>query len=359
MSESSSRNYFADYIRVFATMAVILLHCSGDLLYSFGTSDFKFSYWWAGNIYDSATRWCVPVFVMLSGALLLRPAKQEDIGFFLSRRMMRVMIPYLFWCVIYLLYTYRGNIRDWREPYWAEMRDLVFFKEVYYHLWFVPMILGLYLLTPIYRVFVRHATRFEVEYFLTVWFAVNIIGEHFPGFFITRYIGWLAYSGYFLMGNYLMTYTLTKSTRRWIYILGIIGLLITTLGTWQMSAWFGKFSDRLYLYLCANVMATALAVFVWFLYYDWAGFAARNPRFHQFVKYLSSISFGVYLIHVLLMDCFKNAYFWGIKIHTAEFMNHAVHPFVAVPLFFVTIFILSIILISILKKIPFINKIIL
>jgi hypothetical protein len=60
-----------------------------------------------------------------------------------------------------------------------------------------------------------------------------------------------------------------------------------------------------------------------------------------------------------LMDCFKNGYFWGIKITTTEFMNHAVHPALAVPLFCIAVVSLSIIIISILKKIPFINKIIL
>jgi surface polysaccharide O-acyltransferase-like enzyme len=87
---------FADYMRVLATLSVILLHCAGDYLYQFKLGEMDVTRWWICNIYDSSVRWCVPVFVMLSGVLLLRPKKVESIPDFLKKRMMRVFIPFLF-----------------------------------------------------------------------------------------------------------------------------------------------------------------------------------------------------------------------------------------------------------------------
>ncbi len=357
MTQNSTRSYFADYIRVLATLAVIVLHSSGDVLYSFAKENFIFNYWWTANVFDGGTRWCVPIFVMLSGMLLLRPRRTESIKAFLTQRTTRVMIPYFFWCFVYLCYVYRGNIRDWKQPNWAEVWDLFLFKETYYHLWFVPMILGLYFLTPILRVLIKHCTRFEIEYFLTFWMITNIFGSYFPNFFLVRYIGWLAYVGYFILGDYINTYTFDSRTRKWIFIAGLIGQIVTIAGTWQSSAWFGYFSDQFYLYLSVNVTATSIAIFTWGKYYDWNRFVVRFPNLHNAVLYFSEISFGVYLIHVLFLDCFKNAYIFDIKIYYDVFFNHWIHPMFGIPLLALSVTLMSILSISIIKKIPILNKI--
>ena len=132
--QNDNKLLFADYMRVTATLAVILLHAAGDLLYSFDKNDLLNSYWWTGNVIDSCVRWCVPVFVMLSGSLLLNPNKEEAIGEFLKKRMMRVLVPFVFWSVIYTMYTYRGYIRDFKMPWWPDVLELFFFKDVYFHL---------------------------------------------------------------------------------------------------------------------------------------------------------------------------------------------------------------------------------
>ena len=73
---SSVSSVRLDVVRVIACLAVILLHLSAtivmdrDLLGTVG--------WHIANVIDAATRWCVPVFVMLSGALLLDPQKHTS-----------------------------------------------------------------------------------------------------------------------------------------------------------------------------------------------------------------------------------------------------------------------------------------
>ena len=60
--------YWIDYLRVFATFGVILLHTAAPLANQYGiVSNYD---WWIGNIYNSITRFCVPVFLMISGALI-------------------------------------------------------------------------------------------------------------------------------------------------------------------------------------------------------------------------------------------------------------------------------------------------
>ncbi|GAB7209335.1 acyltransferase [Dickeya oryzae] len=75
--------------RIVSTFAVIVLHISA---YTVSLAELGSLSWWAGNIYDSLTRWCVPVFVMISGALLLSPEKNETLSFFYKKRMSRIFL---------------------------------------------------------------------------------------------------------------------------------------------------------------------------------------------------------------------------------------------------------------------------
>lgn len=65
----SIKKEWIDYLRVIATVSVIFLHVSAEIptLYKKIPDDI----WWIGNFFDGAVRFCVPLFLMISGALLL------------------------------------------------------------------------------------------------------------------------------------------------------------------------------------------------------------------------------------------------------------------------------------------------
>lgn len=88
-----------DNSRILAIFAVIVVHVGAKVV---GENTIGSEYWWYGNIFESLARWCVPVFVMISGALLLDPNKKEDLLTFYRKRLHRIFIPFLFWSVIYL-----------------------------------------------------------------------------------------------------------------------------------------------------------------------------------------------------------------------------------------------------------------
>jgi surface polysaccharide O-acyltransferase-like enzyme len=76
--------------RIAAVFTVVFLHVSASIVFgaSFGSES-----WWIGNVYDSLSRWCVPVLVMISGALLLDESKQEDATAFYQKRLSRIFWP--------------------------------------------------------------------------------------------------------------------------------------------------------------------------------------------------------------------------------------------------------------------------
>lgn len=57
--------------------------------------------WLSINVVDSLARWCVPVFFMLSGALLL--GKDEPLSV-LKKRIIKIILPLIFWSYVYLIF---------------------------------------------------------------------------------------------------------------------------------------------------------------------------------------------------------------------------------------------------------------
>ena len=156
---------YADILRAFATVQVVFLHTSAPLLYNFNTIDLN--WWWAGNIIDSATRPCVPLFFMLSGMLLL--GREEPLSLFLKKRLGRILIPFLTWALIYLFIfndKKSGSVVDIGVSFFIKFIN----GPVYYHYWFMYMIILLYLLTPFLRIYVNNAPSQYTEYFLILWF---------------------------------------------------------------------------------------------------------------------------------------------------------------------------------------------
>ena len=87
--------------KIIAAFAVIMLHISSYFLYN-SYLDFN---WWTANLFDSSARWCVPVFVMISGYLLLSPEKNYTTLDFYKKRINRIIIPLIFWTVFFLAWT--------------------------------------------------------------------------------------------------------------------------------------------------------------------------------------------------------------------------------------------------------------
>ena len=78
-----------DYLRVFTTYAVVLLHTAAPMLYLYNS--LPLTQWMVSNTFDSIVRWCVPVFFMLSGAFLLDPSKNDTPLIFFRKRLNKVV----------------------------------------------------------------------------------------------------------------------------------------------------------------------------------------------------------------------------------------------------------------------------
>ncbi len=341
---SNQRIMYIDYLKVFAAFAVILIHVSAQYYFSVEVSSIE---WQTFNIYDSIARWSVPVFVMMSGVTLL--SKERSIKSIYSKYILRLFTAFSFWggyCAI-------SSGGAMKQIFLNAMKGNG-------HLWFLPMIIGLYMCIPIFRKIIESDNL--TKYFLGLTFIFTFLWPwimqltgHFGGAIVKEIVGalntgfknmnfhlTLGYAGYFVGGYYLNKIELKKRDRIFIYLLGLLGFMLTIFLTFTISMKLQKPISSYYDYLNVNVLLESTAVFVWFKYHRFSMIGLN-----KIVSKLAQYSFGVYLVHMVILKKF-NLWF---GLNALSFS-----PIYSVPILTFSIFVFSFIVSGILNQIPYLKK---
>lgn len=339
-----------DYVRVFATFCVVLLHSAAPLLDKYGKlNDVD---WWAGNLYDSLARISVPLFFMVSGALLL--GKDEGVRVFVKKRFEKVFLPLVVWSFIYLF---------WRVFFEASAQ-LSFYSlysmvltPVYYHLWFLYAIIGLYLFVPILRVIVCHAPESYLKYYVALWFlaaALIPLSEWLTGLSSRIDLrGVSGMSGYLVVGYLFSRRLVSVGVMRGAVVLFVTSTFFAAIVTYFLTVKNdGKFVGYFYGYLTPNVILASCSAFVVIKYAVTRFDFFRHPAVLAAVSSLSSTSFGVYLIHAMYLYLLAEGRL-GVDI-----LDLDLGEIFTVPLTVILVFAVSHLSVLILRKIPIVARIV-
>lgn len=364
-SVNSSRKEYLDYLRVFAAFGVILIHVSTA---NFGAFYFDKNIWRVFSLYDSIVRWAPPIFVMISGALFL--GREIDIKKLYSKYILRVFIAFLVWNFIYYL---MASTSPWQQilflfgenkaEAWASL------LRTHYHMWFIQMIIGVYMCIPILK---KIADNEKIgKYFILIGiiftslipFLYNLVSDFGSEGLKTlvNSIRWnqeqglfsfpLGYMYYFILGYYLANKEIEKKIRMIIYLLGIGGFIVTALLSKAVSF---KYDDILLTYydsLSIQVFFMALAVFVFFKYLP-----LKNGKFYKIVLLASKASFGVYLVHALVIEQLNIR----LSVNTLSILAPAtpIKVIFSTPILTLLVFVISMLVSVLLSKIPVIKRIV-
>lgn len=221
-----------DLLRIIAISAVVVIHTTQNM----GKLDVYGFDWAVLNVYDGLVRWAVPVFVMISGVLFLNPAKEQPLKKLYSKNVLRIVTIILFWGLVYAALNHPPADLSFESLY-------AFFRTAvlgHYHMWFLYMIAGLYILVPPLRCIA--ASPKTLDYFLAVAFVLNMALPFLTSFghlsLITQLTDNmlfqmpLGYSFYFLLGFWLSQRDFTRKQETGIYLLGIAGVAATILLTY-------------------------------------------------------------------------------------------------------------------------------
>lgn len=346
------RTYYLDYLRIFATFAVIVIHVCAQNWYSVTPDSEYFNMF---NIFNSAVRWCVPVFVMISGALFLDNDKPLKTSTIYSKYILRLVIAFLFWSAIYAWYT--CSITKTYDNYFY------LFIEGSFYMWYLIMIIGLYILIPLLREITK--SKKATEYFIVIGTIFTIIIPRIMSFLNILKIEKIAklqtsvqailndmnfhftlgYVLYFVLGYYLAKYGMPKLMRYFSYFLGPLSYIATVILTAKNTDRIGKASEYFLDYMSINVFLMSIFVFVFAKYV----LSKLTPKktMSKFILALSKYSFGVYLVHILVLNILRD------KFH---FTTLSFPPEITVPVIALLIIIVSYIISAIINHIPLLKK---
>lgn len=342
---AGGRTAYFDVLRVVAIVGVVVLHTAAQQWYATPPASVS---WQTLNVYDSAMRFCVPIFFMVSGALFLDQARRVDLGTILRKSLPRLLVAFAVWSVFYAL------INTFVFGSYAGMRDLLGKMVVgYYHQWFLWALMGLYLVTPLLR-------RICAERALAVYFVVLafVFASVLPlltqlpvvGTAVSAITGMaqvqlvLGYSMYFVLGHLIHTGVLDGVRMLWFVVAGISAVVVTASGAALLSLRAGEGDVTLYGYLTPNVVVASICVFVVVKRLVEGG---KNPgKVGRVTAFVGASSFGIYLVHPFFQSLLISA---GVTT--------AVLPeIVSVPLVALAIFVPSLLVAALLHRIPRVGR---
>ena len=342
-------NLPVDFIRTIAIVLVITVHAAIEPHPIIQVVDqTEVIRWFTVNTYDAFAAVSVPLFVMLSGALLLQPSKVEPIRVFLRKRALRLGLPFVFWGTAYFL---------WRFLVIHEaltMNSIVqgILTGPYYHFWFLYMLAGLYLITPVLRVVTAHSERRILRYFLLVVFVGTAIVQLLvlvSGFTVELQLfaitGWI---GYFVLGYFLLSTRIRSSIMYALYFLGFFGTII---GTYAATALVGGHTGLFFLdYLSVTVILSSAALFLLLLKRSPKRLDSLFPKVSKFIHFVGRSSLVIYLAHVMILESLQKGYF-GFQISV-----NTMNPIIEVPLITVITFAITLAIVFLFGRIPIIRR---
>ena len=340
---------WADLIRVVATVLVVVVHVSGQITNAWGEA--PNGWWFIANIYGGIARICVPLFFMISGYLLL--PRSESLGTFYRKRISKVLIPLIVWSLIYLGWFCNNHPGTCTPPL---IQDMLLVRGAYYHLWFLRALLGIYLSLPVLRLMVQpDADRKILWYLIGLWLVFQTgltLAKQFWGFQLGLNVPLATgFLGIFILGYLLGTWSLSRVTIIFSALVWVLGTLATIIGTYLMTQYSGTFEGFFYDFTSLNVILASAAAF---LLLRWLSETEvfTSPQVHNVIRWIASGSFGIYLIHILVIEVLQS------KIPGFHLDTFVGNPLWSIPLVTVMVFILSLAITRVLQKVPIVQRII-
>lgn len=293
-----NRDFRIDLLRVFACIMVLFCHAPQPFNGQSG------QYLIAINNYFGMA-WGPILFFMISGACVLWN-KKEAIPF-LKKRFARILIPIIFWSIIYVciecFWWHSVPIDD----FWRKIIRIPF-EPQYGVMWFMYALIGLYLITPILSQWLAHTTQKEIEFYIIIWL-ITLSLKYFQIFGVNTecifeatnmFYYFSGFVGYAVIGFYSRKYLINLRYNKTNIFISVL-ILCSPLYYFLIKQYTGMvFNSSLYLFQ----MATTVFAFV-FLYNIKLPKSLTKGIFRNLIEEISNLSFGIYLTHMLCVYPFR------------------------------------------------------
>jgi len=344
--KNDNRIEYISLASVLSAIAVVYLHANG-CFWKFSTS----RYWITANIIESIFYFAVPIFFMISGAMLLDFNKKYNLKEYFSKRIIKTLIPYIVWSLIGLIIQifYLNTISLGSVDLAYIVNGLINGNLVAIYWFFIPLFC-IYLAIPVFAAISEDKKKEILIYSSTLTFLLNIL---IP-FLISAFNIGINYSISFaigggslfftLVGYLLHKYELKRKYRFILYLLSIFGLLMHILGTYYLSLSAGEVIRTFKGFVNVPSVLYSIGVFV-FIKYDLIRLM-KVDIIKKTINFLDYYTFGIYLIHWYLLRFLLKTF----NITNTSIIYRLFSPII--------VLVMSVIIISLLRKLPIIRKII-
>ncbi|WP_019613092.1 acyltransferase [Psychromonas ossibalaenae] len=340
MSQERPSIFYLDFLRCIAALAVIAIHVLGPFreLYS----EIPDSEWLAAAGINSLTRWAVPVFMLISGALLLSSERAFNCEHYLTKRLSKVAVPFVGWTVIYAV------IGGFTADGWSSMSTMQILNDspnepVWYHLWFFYDFIPLYFVIPFLIPVLKKASPELIKLAIMSWMVMFLMNWLKVESFLLENL--ILYSGYLVIGWYLFNRDNKKELKYWLFG-GCSMLLFNFFGTWQMTVESGEYSSFFMGYKTLNTVIIGAMLFVTAQAYA----DIISGKLRALILVISKYSLGIYLLHPILLIPVRNL---DNGVYSLFGSN-----WVAIPVITLLIMLISLLCTMLLVKIPLIKRLV-
>ena len=339
---SKRRIAYIDFMNIWACFGVVCLHCSGSV-FEYGQIETRL--WLLSMLVQTIMHPAVPLFFMITGTTLLEYRKKYSTKVYFKKRFLRTGIPFVFWSIFYL---YRPVFMDKTEmPGWEEFRNAILNNQAIGIFWFFYSLFAIYLCIPVFSLLIEHGYKVVAYicilsflsvaiYPVIIRFVFPVYGEILPTFFS-------GYIGYVFLGWLIYRKEISSKIRKVIYFFGILGAILLFAGTWYLSFRGGAIDEFFMEYTSIACYPLSAAVMVFGRYANW-------DRLYSFIapekiSKIAGAGLGIYLVHLFYIELSEKI---GIL---------AVHPMYYTIIMPFAIYLVSLITVLLLQKIPIIRKV--
>ncbi len=342
-SSASARHVGYDMLRTLACMMVVILHASAQYWYLTPPSEGE---WALLHIWNTSARCAVPIFFMISGALFLhgpRPGKK-----FFTRNIPRLACVFIVWSVLYGIdaMTVPGVLADPLKLFDHAMAG-------HYHLWFLPSMIGVYLLLPALYAIAHYENGWALRAFLPVFLIFGIICGTAAAF--DGMLPWgvsVAFAkiapelcgccGYFLLGFALTNIDVSRVPRTVWILICILSVGITAAVGILYSRHTGRATALLHGEFTLPTFAEAVSLFFLFRTVKVSPASRTGRLFTE----LSACTLGIYLLHPFVME----------RLQAYGFDSLFLHAGIGVPLLSFAVILICLTVSAFLRRIPVVGK---
>ena len=302
------RTAYLDFLRIAACIMVVGVHVSALCLEKQDVTSVNFK---VMNGFDCFSILGVPLFVMISGSLLLSESRTDSIRELYIKKAGRLAVLYFFWFLFYNVVNFAESGMTWN---YENIKQEIVLESLLgrgiYHLWFLPMMISLYLLTPFLKSFTadkRKCNLFLVLFFILAILLPTMLKFEFPyktivGSLYERFpnVLFTGYAGYYILGHVLHEF-LPKLPGKALAGAAVCGAVFFALEVYACnyySAQTGELSIILNDTMAVNAFVTCTCIFI--LGKHWKGKGNRA------LAEAAKLTFGVYLLHPFVLNLFHN-----------------------------------------------------